>query len=130
QSGHGAARLPRLVRPAPERERYPTLRPLVGARAQTHRAARRVGQRLRMGWRAQRAASGRPQALPSTMPRLPGGRRRIMSNCVFCRIIAKEIPAAIVYEDEQTLAFMDAGQVNPRHVLVAANGHAESLYEL
>ena len=45
-----------------------------------------------------------------------------MSSCVFCRIVAKEIPAAVVYEDDQTLAFMDAGQVNPGHVLVAANG--------
>ncbi len=53
-----------------------------------------------------------------------------MSNCVFCRIVAKEIPAAVVYEDEHTLAFMDAGQVNPGHVLVAAKGHAENIYDL
>ena len=53
-----------------------------------------------------------------------------MTNCVFCRIVAKEIPAAIVYEDEHTIAFMDAGQVNPGHVLVAVKGHAENLYEL
>lgn len=53
-----------------------------------------------------------------------------MTNCVFCRIVAKEIPAAVVYEDEHTIAFMDAGQVNPGHVLVAAKGHAENLYEL
>jgi len=53
-----------------------------------------------------------------------------MTNCVFCRIVAKEIPAALVHEDELTIAFMDAGQVNPGHVLVAAKGHAENLYEL
>ncbi|HUQ76551.1 MAG TPA: HIT family protein [Burkholderiales bacterium] len=53
-----------------------------------------------------------------------------MTSCVFCRIVAKEIPAAVVYEDEHTIAFMDAGQVNPGHVLVAAKGHAENLYEL
>jgi len=53
-----------------------------------------------------------------------------MSSCVFCRIVAKEIPAAVVYQDELTIAFMDAGQVNPGHVLVAAKGHAENLYEL
>ncbi|HZE59567.1 MAG TPA: HIT family protein [Burkholderiales bacterium] len=53
-----------------------------------------------------------------------------MSDCVFCRIVAKEIPAAVVYEDEHALAFMDAGQVNPGHVLVAARGHAENIYEL
>src|SRR5947207_10342542 len=54
----------------------------------------------------------------------------MMSNCVFCRIVAKEIPAAVVYEDERTIAFMDAGQVNPGHVLVAAKAHVENLYEL
>ena len=53
-----------------------------------------------------------------------------MTSCVFCRIVAKEIPAAVVFEDEHTIAFMDAGQVNPGHVLVAAKGHAENLYEL
>jgi histidine triad (HIT) family protein len=54
----------------------------------------------------------------------------MMSNCVFCRIVAKEIPAAVVYEDERTIAFMDAGQVNPGHVLVAVKKHAENLYAL
>jgi histidine triad (HIT) family protein len=53
-----------------------------------------------------------------------------MSNCVFCKIVAKQIPASVVYEDERVLAFMDLGQVNPGHVLVAAKAHAENLYEL
>jgi len=53
-----------------------------------------------------------------------------MSSCVFCRIVAGEIPAAIVYHDALSIAFMDAGQVNPGHVLVAAKAHAENLYEL
>lgn len=51
-------------------------------------------------------------------------------NCVFCRIVAKQIPATVVHEDADTLAFMDIGQVNPGHVLVAAKGHAENLYAL
>jgi histidine triad (HIT) family protein len=53
-----------------------------------------------------------------------------MSECVFCRIVAKTIPASVVYEDEQTLAFMDLGQVNPGHVLVALKAHAEDVYAL
>jgi histidine triad (HIT) family protein len=53
-----------------------------------------------------------------------------MAECVFCRIVAKQIPASVVHEDEHTLAFMDLGQVNPGHVLVAAKAHAESLYAL
>jgi histidine triad (HIT) family protein len=53
-----------------------------------------------------------------------------MSTCVFCRIVAKEIPATVVHEDEHTLAFMDIGQVNPGHVLVALKKHAENLFAL
>ncbi len=53
-----------------------------------------------------------------------------MSDCVFCRIVARQIPATVVHEDEHTLAFMDLGQVNPGHVLVAVKQHAENLYAL
>ena len=53
-----------------------------------------------------------------------------MSECVFCRIVARQIPATVVHEDDQTLAFMDLGQVNPGHVLVAVKRHAENLYAL
>jgi histidine triad (HIT) family protein len=53
-----------------------------------------------------------------------------MSECVFCRIVARQIPATVVHEDDQTLAFMDLGQVNPGHVLVAVKKHAENLYAL
>jgi histidine triad (HIT) family protein len=55
---------------------------------------------------------------------------RVDPACIFCKIMAKQIPAAIVHEDEETLAFMDIGQVNPGHVLVATKGHAENLFEL
>jgi histidine triad (HIT) family protein len=53
-----------------------------------------------------------------------------MSECVFCRIVARQIPATVVHEDKHTLAFMDLGQVNPGHVLVALKAHAENLYAL
>jgi histidine triad (HIT) family protein len=51
-------------------------------------------------------------------------------NCIFCKIVAKQIPATVVYEDADALAFMDIGQVNPGHVLVAAKAHAENIYAL
>ena len=51
-------------------------------------------------------------------------------ECIFCRLIAGEIPAAKVHEDELTLAFMDIGQVNPGHVLVAVKRHAATLLDL
>jgi histidine triad (HIT) family protein len=53
-----------------------------------------------------------------------------MADCVFCRIVAKQIPATVVHEDEETLVFMDIGQVNPGHVLVALKAHAESIFAL
>ena len=53
-----------------------------------------------------------------------------MSDCVFCKIMAKQIPATVVHEDEDTLAFMDIGQVNPGHVLVALKAHRENVYAL
>lgn len=53
-----------------------------------------------------------------------------MSDCIFCRIVAGEIPATIVHEDEDTLAFMDLGQVNPGHVIVAVKPHVQDIYAL
>ena len=53
-----------------------------------------------------------------------------MSECIFCRIVAREIPAIMVYEDEHILAFMDIGQVNPGHVLVTVKRHAENIFGL
>ena len=53
-----------------------------------------------------------------------------MSDCIFCKLVAGQIPATRVYEDEHTLAFMDLGQVNPGHVLVAVKKHAANVFEL
>jgi histidine triad (HIT) family protein len=53
-----------------------------------------------------------------------------MSECVFCRIVAGTIPSTRVYEDESCIAFMDLGQVNPGHVLIAVKKHAANLFEL
>ena len=51
-------------------------------------------------------------------------------HCIFCQIVAGAIPAATVYEDALTIAFMDIGQVNPGHVLVASKRHADTLLAL
>ena len=53
-----------------------------------------------------------------------------MSDCIFCKIINGEAPAAVVYEDDNTLAFMDIGQVNPGHVIVAVKPHIQDIYGL
>ena len=51
-------------------------------------------------------------------------------QCIFCRLVAGEIPSARVYEDALTIAFMDLGQVNPGHVLVATRRHAATLLDI
>jgi histidine triad (HIT) family protein len=48
---------------------------------------------------------------------------------IFSRIISGELPAAKVYEDELVYAFMDAGQVNPGHVLVVTKTPYETLMD-
>src|SRR3546814_6379715 len=49
---------------------------------------------------------------------------------VFARILRGEIPCARVYEDADTLAFMDAGQVNPGHVIVASKHPCATILDL
>jgi len=53
-----------------------------------------------------------------------------MTDCVFCKIVSGEIPSHQVYEDDLTIAFMDIGQVNPGHVIVAVKPHAETIFDL
>ena len=49
------------------------------------------------------------------------------ADCVFCRIIAGEIPAVLVYEDERTIALMDIGPVVKGHTLVIPKAHHNPL---
>lgn len=53
-----------------------------------------------------------------------------MNDCIFCKIINKEIPSDIVYEDEEILAFRDIHPVTPVHILVIPKKHISSLAEL
>jgi histidine triad (HIT) family protein len=47
-----------------------------------------------------------------------------MNDCIFCKIIAKDIPAEIVYEDAKIVVFVDIKPNNPGHVLVMPREHA------
>jgi histidine triad (HIT) family protein len=49
-----------------------------------------------------------------------------MDNCIFCRIVKGEIPAAKIYEDELVFAFLDIAPINFGHVLVIPKEHHES----
>lgn len=51
-------------------------------------------------------------------------------DCIFCKIVAGTIPAERVYEDEHTLAFLDAAPVNPGHTLVVPKKHAADVFEI
>lgn len=53
-----------------------------------------------------------------------------MSDCIFCKIISKEIPSEIVYEDENTLAFLDINPINVGHTLVIPKQHHENIFEV
>jgi histidine triad (HIT) family protein len=53
-----------------------------------------------------------------------------VADCLFCRIIAKEIPATVVYEDERLLAFNDVNPQGPTHVLVVPKRHIATLNDL
>ena len=48
-----------------------------------------------------------------------------MENCLFCRIVAGEIPSTKVYEDETVLAFRDINPLAPVHVLVIPKTHIQ-----
>lgn len=50
-----------------------------------------------------------------------------MEDCIFCKIINKEIPSNIVYEDEEIIAFYDVNPAAPIHVLVIPKKHITSL---
>lgn len=53
-----------------------------------------------------------------------------MSDCIFCKIIAGEIPSKKVYEDDMLLAFWDVAPKAPVHLLVIPKVHIKNLYEL
>jgi histidine triad (HIT) family protein len=57
------------------------------------------------------------------LPSLPMG-------CLFCNMLAKKIPADVVYEDEHALAFRDIRPVAPTHVLVIPKKHIAAVHDL
>ncbi|HEY4519988.1 MAG TPA: HIT family protein [Candidatus Paceibacterota bacterium] len=53
-----------------------------------------------------------------------------MGTCIFCSIATKKVPADIVYEDEHTLAFLDAKPANPGHTLIIPKKHTENIFDI
>ena len=50
-----------------------------------------------------------------------------MENCLFCKIVAGQIPSTKVYEDETVLAFRDIAPQAPTHILVIPKAHIDSV---
>jgi histidine triad (HIT) family protein len=53
-----------------------------------------------------------------------------MSECIFCKIVARTIPVALVYEDDMVIAFDDMNPQAPTHTLVIPRKHVASIAEL
>ena len=53
-----------------------------------------------------------------------------MTNCLFCNIIKKEIPAKVQYEDDLVLAFDDINPLAPIHILIIPKIHVQSINDL
>jgi histidine triad (HIT) family protein len=53
-----------------------------------------------------------------------------VSDCLFCKIVRREIPGSIVYEDDRILAFNDINPQSPTHVLVIPKRHIATLNDL
>lgn len=53
-----------------------------------------------------------------------------MDNCLFCKIAAKQIPSAIVHEDEELLVFKDINPAAPVHLLIIPKQHVSTLSEV
>ena len=53
-----------------------------------------------------------------------------MENCIFCKIINKQIPSSVVYEDNDVVAFLDISQATKGHTLVLPKKHYANLLEI
>ena len=53
-----------------------------------------------------------------------------MENCIFCKIVSKDIPASIVYEDEHSIAFLDISPQMKGHTLLVPKYHARNILDL
>jgi len=53
-----------------------------------------------------------------------------MENCIFCKIINKEIPSYKIYEDDLVLAFLDVNPVSLGHTLIIPKKHAENIFDI
>lgn len=51
-------------------------------------------------------------------------------TCIFCQIVAGELPSHNVYEDDRSYAFLDISPVNPGHTLVIPKAHSHNIFDI
>lgn len=50
-----------------------------------------------------------------------------MENCIFCKVVNKQIPANIIYEDNRVMALLDIAQTTPGHALIILKQHSDNI---
>ncbi|ADG83284.1 histidine triad (HIT) protein [Thermincola ferriacetica] len=53
-----------------------------------------------------------------------------MEDCIFCKIVRKEIPSQVVYEDDRVLAFKDINPLAPVHILIIPKEHLTNVLDI
>lgn len=56
--------------------------------------------------------------------------RAMSKNCIFCKIVCKEVDASLVYEDKDAIAFLDIRPVSEGHTLVIPKAHYETIFDI
>src|SRR6266498_1536501 len=69
-------------------------------------------------------------SLQSIQPETKGGPMPASNDCLFCKIVAGEIPSTPVYQDEAVTAFRDINPQAPKHLLLVPSQHIVSTDEL
>lgn len=51
-------------------------------------------------------------------------------NCIFCKIVKHEIPAVVIYEDDEFMAFLDLEPLNPGHTVLIPKNHSNFVWDM
>lgn len=62
--------------------------------------------------------------------RIKNSNSVLPENCVFCKIVSRKVPSAMVYEDERYIAFLDRAPFSVGHTLVCPKKHGETVYDM
>jgi histidine triad (HIT) family protein len=55
---------------------------------------------------------------------------RVEPDCLFCKIVANQVPSYVIYDDARTMAFLDINPINPGHALVVPKAHSVDVFDI